>query len=529
MTHVKGSNAECGAARNPMIQIGSEELPLLEFMFLARQWFDRFRGSPWLDDTECSLRLSVLEGIVNRRPAYNLRASDILTLLMDFRAWKATDSRHKVFALLGMANLDPARIKIRPDYHSSVSRVYHQVTVSLISSPTGLDVLSVTRTDANIARYVSRLNITRVKFLGLTLSYLTSRQLPSWVADWSHDPVDEEPLRERAQPSSIDDFCAAGPTQPILTFDDDDQILRLFGHIFDEVEDVTEPLLYVESEQLGNPLRKQLYDICTRPYEERDLPPYWLAIPLQVFLLLVTTLLRLDVKVTRSRTYARADTDDDTVDTAFAWHWMRIFYDCLSCFRREMLVKADSLEEHFLDWHKFAMRSWEGRYANFDDRDLAAITTICACRTREEAAQTWATYTKFRKSLRAYRPGWKRFLPPWLSFARLMFRTAKMLLGVSLFGKSMAVDLKYEEKEYIPGRRARNKRLARTKDGNMALMPGRCRPGDIITLFKGGAVPLVIRKVEDTSKYILVGEAYVYGIMHGEAWDAEKCHDIDLI
>jgi hypothetical protein len=93
----------------------------------------------------------------------------------------------------------------------------------------------------------------------------------------------------------------------------------------------------------------------------------------------------------------------------------------------------------------------------------------------------------------------------------------------------MAVNLKYEEKNYFPRLRARNKRLARTKDKNVAFILGKCRPGDIITLFKGGAILLMIKKVENTGKYILVNKAYVYSIMHSEAWDAKKYYNINFI
>jgi hypothetical protein len=41
-------------------------------------------------------------------------------------------------------------------------------------------------------------------------------------------------------------------------------------------------------------------------------------------------------------------------------------------------------------------------------------------------------------------------------------------------------------------------------------------PGDQVWVLKGGDVPLILRPVKD-GRYRLIGEAYVHGIMRGEA------------
>lgn len=42
--------------------------------------------------------------------------------------------------------------------------------------------------------------------------------------------------------------------------------------------------------------------------------------------------------------------------------------------------------------------------------------------------------------------------------------------------------------------------------------------GDLICILLGIEVPLILRPVQ-TGTYILIGDAYVYGIMHGEHMD----------
>ncbi|KAK0732162.1 heterokaryon incompatibility protein-domain-containing protein [Lasiosphaeris hirsuta] len=63
-----------------------------------------------------------------------------------------------------------------------------------------------------------------------------------------------------------------------------------------------------------------------------------------------------------------------------------------------------------------------------------------------------------------------------------------------------------------------NRRLARTKTGYLCLVPQESKIGDHIALFKGGPLPLVIRK--SGSNWVVIGDAYVHGIMMGEAYDA---------
>jgi len=71
-----------------------------------------------------------------------------------------------------------------------------------------------------------------------------------------------------------------------------------------------------------------------------------------------------------------------------------------------------------------------------------------------------------------------------------------------------------------------SRRLFKTKKGYLGLEPRSLKDGDEVALLKGGMVPLVIRK---TDKYFeLVGDCYVHGIMHGEAFSEKACRVIWL-
>ena len=61
------------------------------------------------------------------------------------------------------------------------------------------------------------------------------------------------------------------------------------------------------------------------------------------------------------------------------------------------------------------------------------------------------------------------------------------------------------------------RKLAKTADGYLAIVPDATELGDQVALLAGGSMPYVVRPIDDDWR--LVGAAYVHGIMHGEAWN----------
>jgi len=53
--------------------------------------------------------------------------------------------------------------------------------------------------------------------------------------------------------------------------------------------------------------------------------------------------------------------------------------------------------------------------------------------------------------------------------------------------------------------------------GYVGLDPSNAECGDLVCIFSGGRVPYVICPLPDGSgAFLMVGDAYVYGLMHGE-------------
>ena len=59
--------------------------------------------------------------------------------------------------------------------------------------------------------------------------------------------------------------------------------------------------------------------------------------------------------------------------------------------------------------------------------------------------------------------------------------------------------------------------LATTTDSRLGWVPGTARAGDRICLLKGAKCPFVLRSRDD-GFYTVIGDSYIHGIMHGEAW-----------
>nr|OQO22671.1 hypothetical protein B0A51_16499 [Rachicladosporium sp. CCFEE 5018] len=74
---------------------------------------------------------------------------------------------------------------------------------------------------------------------------------------------------------------------------------------------------------------------------------------------------------------------------------------------------------------------------------------------------------------------------------------------------------------------AYNRRTGRTAQGRLALLPRSAAVGDLVAVCKGGRVPLCLRPTDELA-FTLIGEAYVHGVMDGEAFDEERCEAIPI-
>ncbi|PVH72336.1 hypothetical protein DL98DRAFT_660133 [Cadophora sp. DSE1049] len=73
-----------------------------------------------------------------------------------------------------------------------------------------------------------------------------------------------------------------------------------------------------------------------------------------------------------------------------------------------------------------------------------------------------------------------------------------------------------------------NRRLFRCEGGRLGWGPDQMREGDVICVMHGASVPFVLRSV-GRDRFEIVGDAYVHGIMDGEAMSLDGVDDVDIV
>jgi hypothetical protein len=78
------------------------------------------------------------------------------------------------------------------------------------------------------------------------------------------------------------------------------------------------------------------------------------------------------------------------------------------------------------------------------------------------------------------------------------------------------------------GNVAMGRRLITTEKGYIGMTINKARQGDLLVVVLGATVPFVLRPNEQDGTYAFVGEAYIHGIMEGEAIDALEAGQYSL-
>jgi hypothetical protein len=175
----------------------------------------------------------------------------------------------------------------------------------------------------------------------------------------------------------------------------------------------------------------------------------------------------------------------------------------------EVFFDACQFIENLLEWEHFGLREGAGTYPTGEDHMTVYWRTLFADRFSANDSHDPNVFLKATYRLRYARLMCKlgiskiRFV-----FYLVLFLTIPATLdGDNTFGAMI--------------RPAFNRRLARSEKGLLALVPQLTMTGDSIGLLKGGSVPLILRA--RSTRWELVGDTYVHGIMYGEAFAEEEC------
>lgn len=397
---------------------------------------------------------------------------DLLHLLHTYRQYLATDPRDKVFALLGIARSDSQAAVMTIDYQQKLPVIYTQVAKALLTSAASahLDLFGVAKGHGQAA--------------DLT---------PSWAPDWSDSERMPYPLagdhnggsNSGVATPSLRVFSASGPTTTNVTFTDADR-LRLRGRLFDRVTELGDSMHIDEANlDLLNPENGP------------------------------------DATGAAAISYLRSVFGMLGSTASTLRQWLALAkYDCEPTTYFAGKDKATRYVRNV--WKglaKVGVKSY--KYPTGEDNFSVFVQTL------------WTDMKTPTENMEKVRE--------WLS----KMRTVEYLVGIlpsfdfepteenlARFYKQMGPALRILRSEPLEGAgvacvHVLERRMARTSKGYLCLVPAGTRVGDEVVLLQGGRTPYILRGT--FAGRILVGEAYVHGIMYGEAWDEEACGEVVLI
>ncbi|KAK4099241.1 HET-domain-containing protein [Parathielavia hyrcaniae] len=383
--------------------------------------------------------------------------------------WRDSKMPHdKIYAVLGL--LDKTRhVGIEADYRADPARVYRQATRALLERCGNLDVL------------------------GFCYPFKTGRvaDLPSWVPDWGSNCNLAAPLMNDAKGKLRPTHASRG-LQSDPRWTDDDKTLILQGHVVDSVAKAgsVKPAVFTDDyhEGTGDWLLKDPAMLAAA----ESFPQTW------------------------------DDLDPERpIRHLLSEYWKNI--KAAGPYVKKLLsvlTEVVSHQECYIEWQDLIASELGGHNHSspYSERDPDAIfrdvltTSTPYPSGPAETQRRFDEWCQYLSSIRRLKSAKLDRLSP------AVFKALGFTAGLSRLMAENEGDDTFSNYTLHTVRR----RLGFTVSGRVCLLPKRAEVGDQIALLRGGRVPVVLRPRE------FVGEAYVHGIMDGEAFDEGRCVEIRI-
>lgn len=411
---------------------------------------------------------------------------DFLHVLTQCRYRESQNPRDKVYAFLGLLrdtrardgdggaddDDDAAQLRISVDYNSAVRDVYRQVSTLFLQYLQNLDVLGV-----------------------CPASPLPGR--PSWVTDWSVSSPQATPLSR----DSLDRIRTTHATCKTLAgcrfTGEGARTMVLNGHVLSSVAQVSGTLPFAnintDMQKLDPVAKEQRKDILGRyihdaePENSSKVPGFlgqvqkvhdfvavrseifgwvmaWGHRKLQKMVLVFTTLIAWEKFVTAGPPSKSNDKLEQGAGIDAYHYWQTV---CAGTYKDG---NEEATRAHFQEWSDSLnpVREYVEKHPKYPEEQPGKVFMLYL-------KSSWDSYSDF----------W-----PYITCAQ-------------------------------------HRRLGWAEDGQLCLLPAEAQVGDSIILACGGRAPLIVRAREDGSAEF-IGEAYVHGVMDGEAFRQNMCHDIEI-
>lgn len=404
----------------------------------------------------------------------DIERPSLISLLIGFSYFQATDPRDKVYGLIGLA---PAheRANIVPDYNLSAEQVFLSTTIAILEQSGNLDIL------CSVAKRPAQEAETQVS------------GLPTWVCNYAngdpHTLLPEYNFLRSQRNIKAPKFCAGGnlPSQPTFSTDRRELILR--GFVLDSIDTITPAHI-----RPGFTNAKSKLSIRKTAEEGASAFQAWEHSKLLV--------------KSDGPKYRNGEDIDDVM-------WQLVSGGCAP---EEFEVAQGEYQrvsnEHLCSIFR-ARASLVGRTRHVPG-SLPALPLLMKHGTNMLQWFVHAHYSvRILRRYQLFRSHTMCLLWAWFLIVRIA------LLDKLKINRPL-------ELSFLNRLASEDKRGIKTSNRWLGLAPQECRVGDVVALFRGGRMPLVLRS-NGAGKWKLVGAAYVHGVMYGEAFEEDKCESMCLV
>ncbi|KAF2997810.1 hypothetical protein E8E14_005770 [Neopestalotiopsis sp. 37M] len=477
-------------------------------------------------DTLIKPYLSVQQTEAMYRNSTESPAKLLLELMIQCQFRGAKKPQDKIYSLLGLVTktsppgIDQGQtpkttslLGIRPDYTLLEGSVYSNFAYQMMYETGSLDILGACAAAATPEYLISNLLADFLEKIDAenTHSSHLSLQLPSWVPDWSmvettvvpllHDALGR-PRKTHATAQStyqsrlLEENADSQPTTLLLEAHELTALIDLSGPLRECFNGIAPGLKPKKLKENDDPDDKVLHKLGRRVQI--------VLLQYEFFMSMVPHL----AVFAEWEEFARKTQPTNPRPTS-TMRWLTRNASVLSLGPSPITAAAADMEEEPED--RLAIYWQTLCTGTYPDEAEAAASTEAKGRGSKIAAQI--SFYKWRASLKLIRD-----LHRWQAESKLR---PIAFLGYIMKTWNMYSDfLRFLDGSY-------GRRLARGANGYLCLVPAQAMEGDMVILAKGGRAPLVIRPHDEDAGageyWQLVGEAYVQGIMNGEAWNETKC------
>ncbi|KAK4664073.1 uncharacterized protein QC763_500170 [Podospora pseudopauciseta] len=405
-----------------------------------------------------------------RQPGSELVTGDVGDELLHYLAsshWRdCRMPQDKIFGLMGLFS-EGRDVGIEVDYRLDAEDVYRQATKSLLQQSGNLDAL------------------------GFCYPYKIPRvtNLPSWIPDWGSVGNLALPLMNDAKGQPRTTHASRG-LRSNPRWENNDTTLLLDGHIIDTIAKLGRMQVPPNQDDRNEGSLDHMLNDPVMIAEADSFPDRW------------------------------EDLDPERPIRHFIsawWKGMRMAVPYVAKAILEIFGNVVEMRETFLQWDELVAAELgephEDRRTIFRD----TITTATPCPLEpsvfDSRFEGWLQAVYSIRKLKKKRID--RYAP----------KTYTTLAAVTTFVKMEDDDLPEAFATYTT--HTPRRRLGITASKRVCLLPKLTEVGDKVALLRGGRVPMILRPREDGSMQF-VGEAYVHGVMDGEAFHEEECIDFRI-